>query len=225
MPSTCQVKVNTVKHTSQIGKANQTLNYVEVTGYDATNSKGFKKRFFATKKDGTATVNAEIADGLNKDDWCEFLMDDTEWQNVQTIKKIAQPEGLTAPDQGGGGGSASSGSSGGGGGGGGSDKMSKEEWAAKDRKKEIGVARSVALKSAVLSCAADGAKVTKAKMEQIEKMADLFYNFLMGGDFNKKPADNIIHNVPDKIKPPADVPGDVDGEERPPVTAEDDIPF
>jgi hypothetical protein len=213
-----------VKHTTQYSKGGKQLNYVEITGYDATNSKGFKKRFFATKQDGTATVNAEIADGLNKDDWAEIVVDDTEWQNVQFLKKIAQPEGLTAPDQGGGGGGGSA-QLGGGGGGGTSDKMSKEDWAAKQRKEQISIARSVALKASVTACAADSKSVTKAKMEQIEKMADLFYNFLMGGDFNKKPADNIIHNVPDKIKPPADVPGDVDGEERPPVHDDDDIPF
>jgi hypothetical protein len=224
MPSTCQVKVNTVKHTTQNSKKGVQLNYVEITGYDATNSKGFKKRFFATKQDGAATVNAEIADGLNKDDWAEIVVDDTEWQNVQFLKKIAQPEGLTAPDQPGGGGTPSGSPRAGGGGA--ADKMSKEEWAAKDRKKEIGVARSVALKASVTACAADGAKVTTAKMATIEKLADKFYNFLMGGDFNKKPADNIIHNVPDKIQPPADDNNGGAGDgESPPISADDDIPF
>jgi len=99
MPTNVQVKVNTVNHTTQRSNAGNELNYVEITGYDATNSKGFKKRFFATKKDGTATKNAETADSLNQDDWIQITLDDTSYHNVQTLKKIAQPAGMEAPSQ------------------------------------------------------------------------------------------------------------------------------
>jgi hypothetical protein len=99
MPTTVQVKVNTVTHTTQQSKAGNDLNYVEITGFDAAAGKGFKKRCFATKKDGTATKNAETADSLSQNDWVEITMDDSSYKNIQTIKKIAEPAGMSAPDQ------------------------------------------------------------------------------------------------------------------------------
>ena len=99
MPTTVQVRVNQVQHTTQTSKAGKELNYVEITGFDAAAGKGFKKRFFATKKDGTATKNAEIADALSNNDWVELVLDDSSFHNVQTVKKIAEPAGMTAPDQ------------------------------------------------------------------------------------------------------------------------------
>ena len=217
MPTTVQVKVNTVGSTVR-----GNINMVELTGYDHTNRRGFKKLFFETKKDGSLTRNKEIADTLNQDDWIEVTMDDTSYKNVQSIKKIAQPAGGDVPSQGDGGGSAPSGS-----GGGGSDKMSKAEWAAKDAKKELGVARSVALKTAVTACSADSSKVTKAKMEQIEKMADRFTAYLLSGDFSGVP--RIPADVP-ADKQPGDEQGIDDGrspgtEPDAPTPSDDDIPF
>lgn len=153
MPTKVNVKINTVQHTSQLSKAGNELNYVEITGFDATNNKGFKKRFFATKKDGTATKNAETADALNQDDWAEITLDDTSYHNVQTLKKISEPAGMSAPSQAqtqtstGGGGRASGGSS---------DKMTKADWAAKDRAKEQSMARHKGLVVAADVCVANG---------------------------------------------------------------------
>lgn len=224
MPTTVQVKVNTVQHISIPKKSDPSvnLNYVEVTGYDNTNRKGFKKRFFATKQDNTATVNAEIADTLVQDDWCEFVLDDTTYKNVQTIKKIGAPAGSDAPSQAGGGGGGGGRKSSGGGGG-----MTKEEWALKDLKKEISIHRQAALKNAVNSCA-DGKPVTKAKMQQIEKMALRMTAFLDSGDFDGPMLKAV--EIPKPEAPVTREPGDEQGQDGPgqettPVTQDDDIPF
>lgn len=140
MPTKVNVRVNTIQHTSQVSAAGNTLNYVEITGFNETESKGFKKRFFSTKKDGTATKNAETADTLNKDDWIEIVLDDTSYHNVQTLRKIAAPANATAPSQAGqpvGVGTVAG------------NKMSKADWALKDKAKNESIARSVALKAAV----------------------------------------------------------------------------
>ena len=91
MPTQVQVKVNTINHTTQTSKAGNELNYVEITGFDSTNNKGFKKRFFSTKKDGTATKNAETADTLKQDDWIELTLDDTSYANVRLPRAIQRP--------------------------------------------------------------------------------------------------------------------------------------
>jgi len=98
MPS-AKVKVSEVAHTTITSASGMDLNYVVLKGYDDTNSKGFSKRFFATKKDGSPTKNAEIADGLQPNDWVDVVMDDSSYHNVQTIKKISEPAGGSAPDQ------------------------------------------------------------------------------------------------------------------------------
>ena len=97
--ATAKVKVNEVSHTTITSAKGVDLNYCVLKGYDDTNSKGFSKRFFATKKDGDPTRNAEIADTLQPNDWVEVTMDDTTYKNVQTIKKISEPAGGSAPDQ------------------------------------------------------------------------------------------------------------------------------
>ena len=101
--------------------------------------------------------------------------------------------------------------------------MSKAEWAAKDAKKELGVARSVAVKSAVIACSADSAKVTKAKMEQIEKMANRFTSFLLNGDFEGKPEIPCCPPTTSTKEPgDDDNVGDAPGNPGP---EDDDIPF
>lgn len=97
--STVKVKVSEVSHTTIQSSAGNDLNYVVLKGYDDTNSKGFSKRFFATKKDGSPTQNAQIADGLGPNDWVEVTMDNTSYRNVTSIKKITPPAGSSAPDQ------------------------------------------------------------------------------------------------------------------------------
>jgi hypothetical protein len=160
MPTTVQVKINTVQHTTQTSKAGNDLNYVEITGFDATNNKGFKKRFFATKKDGTATKNAETADSLNQDDWAEITLDDTSYHNVQTLKKIQQPAGMQAPSQA----SPESGNPGKGNKGGYKPNPEKEK----------AIAKSVALKASVTFFA--GSQEVGA--EDIIEMAYKFVEFL-----------------------------------------------
>jgi len=99
MPTTVKVKVNTVNHTKAVSQAGNDLNYVELTGFCPDTNKGFKKRFFATQRNGTATPEAELADTLQKNDWVEVTMDDSSYKNVEGLKKIAEPAGMTAPDQ------------------------------------------------------------------------------------------------------------------------------
>jgi hypothetical protein len=150
---------------------------IEMTGYDATNRRGFKKVFFETTKDGKRTRNAEVSDGLKQDDWVEVTMDDSSYKNVQSIKVIAEPAGQDVPAQGGGGnapGTSQRNHS--------SDKMSKAEWAAKDRKKEVSVSRSVAVKSAALLFTGKGA--TKAIVDSLEKLAYRMEAYLLKGAFD-----------------------------------------
>jgi hypothetical protein len=112
--------------------------------------------------------------------------------------------------------------------------VSKAEWAAKDAKKELGVARSVALKAAVTAVSADGKGFTAGKMKQIVKMIDGFTSYLINGDFEGKPVTEVV--VPETPvvqtdNTPADQqPGDdqaagqaTDGGEKAPI--DDDIPF
>jgi len=178
MPVTVQVKVNTQGSTTR-GNSNM----VELTGYDHTNNKGFKKLFFEEKKSGGMTQAAQVAKTLVQDDWCEVTMDDSSYHNVTMIKKIAAPAGAPAESQGAGSSERANqrSSRGGGGGGGGSDRMSKEEWAAKDLKKDISVARSVALKSAVDMV---GTGINKTNVGAIQKLAPIFELYLLHGDFN-----------------------------------------
>jgi hypothetical protein len=73
--------------------------------------------------------------------------------------------GMTPPNRG-----TKSGSSGGGN----SDKMSKEEWAAKDAKKSKEIAKSVALKAAVDNTAPDTDATT------VIELAEIFEDYLLG---------------------------------------------
>jgi hypothetical protein len=169
---------------------------------------------------------------LKQDDWVEVTMDDTSYKNVQSIRIIAEPAGQNVPSQAGGeqsGGGAPA--AGGGTRANSSDKMSKAEWAAKDTKKELGVARSVALKAAVAAVSSDGKGFTGGKMKQIVKMAGGFTSFLLNGDFEGKPeADVPAPPPPPPVAGPNKEPGDdraegqaTDGGEKAPI--DDDIPF
>lgn len=221
MPTIAQVKINTIQHTTALSGQGNQLNYVEVTGYDATSRKGFKKRFFATKQDGTATAAAEVADSLNKDDWAEFVMDDSSYKNVTMVKKIAQPAGMEAPSQGGGQQQQSGSSSANDGGG----RMSKAEWAAKDARLELSIHRQSALKNAVVAMgSAAGKAPTKAFVVGLEKLAVRMTAFLQYGDFDADLSANVPA-VPEQT-PPAnlDAPETSDAASRNPV-GDDDIPF
>jgi hypothetical protein len=159
MPTSMIVKVSGVEHKEEVSNnTGNTLHYCYVKGYDHTAGKGCNKRFFSTKKNGDATKNAETADSLNPGDWIEMVLDDSSYQNVQTIKRSTQPADYTegdAPQSSpsanppAGGRASKPATANRGGGGGGSDKMSKAEWAAKDAKHEASINRSVALKASV----------------------------------------------------------------------------
>jgi hypothetical protein len=99
MPTKVKVRVSSVDHTTVTSAKGFELNYVVLKGFDEGANKGFKKQFFATKKDGSPTVNAQTADQLAPNDWVELTLDDTSYQNVQTLRKINAPDGATAPDQ------------------------------------------------------------------------------------------------------------------------------
>lgn len=176
MPTKVNVRVNTIQHTTQQSQAGNTLNYIEITGFNETDNKGFKKRFFSTKKDGTATKNAETADSLNKDDWIEIVLDDTSYHNVQTLKKIAAPANASAPSQAGqpvGVGTVAG------------NKMSKGDWAAKDKAKNASIARSVALKAAV-----DFLNPAENGPQDVIDMAVEFEGYLLNG--RRSPGDEAV---------------------------------
>jgi len=210
MGDVLQIRINTINANAKQGS----YDAVEITGFDLQNNRGFKKKFFATKKDGSATKNAETAYTLNKEDWCEITLDDTSYKNVQTIKKIAAPAGAdSAPP-------AQSGGSGGGGkksySGGSSDKMSKAEWAEKDRKKEAAIARNSALKAAVEFMKVVGKTAKKNNVEITLDVARKFEDFLLVD--NKQPGDEQA------VETETGSEGGPGRDNTPPVE-DDDIPF
>lgn len=183
---------------------------VELTGYDHSNNKGFKKLFFEEKKSGGPTQAAQAADTLVQNDWVEVTMDDSSYHNVTMIKKIDAPAGAPAESQGAGsGGQRSSGS----GGGGGSDKMSKAEWAAKDLRKDTAAARSVSLNAAVNLA---GTGINKTNVAAIQKLAPIFELYLMHGDFNYVKPEPVVAE-PEPVAQPdnSDVPDNVEDDEIP----------
>jgi len=99
MPTETLVRVSSVDHTSQTSAAGKDLNYVVIKGFDNSTNKGFSKRFFATKRDGMPTKNAELADTLEQNDWIKVEMDDTSYKNVTRIMKVDEPDNAKAPDQ------------------------------------------------------------------------------------------------------------------------------
>jgi hypothetical protein len=204
---------------------------LELTGYDATARRGFKKLFFETKKDGGLTKNAETANTLKQDDWVEITMDDTSYKNVQSIRIIAEPAGSNVPSQAGGAPASNQAAGGSSSASGGSSKMSKAEWAAKQAKEALGIARSVALKVGIEAVSADGKGFTEKKMGQIKKMVTGFTSFLITGDFEGKLPEVV---VPAVSETPADKqPGDDQSQDGPPTEPpaaddtpiDDDIPF
>ena len=215
MPTNVTVKVNTIQPITR-----GAFNLIEITGYDHTNNKGFKKSFFEEKKGGGRTKAAELADTLVKDDWVEFVLDDTSYANVQTLKKTAEPAGGdSVPSQGGGGGGQRPGVFGAGAP---SDKMSKAEWAEKDRKKDVAMARSVAVKAAVAMTYSTG-KMTAGIVKALEKLTLRIEAYLLKGDFDacladdpKEPGDDREEDTP---KP------STSGEDQTGQGPDDDIPF
>lgn len=216
MPSNNTVRITTVGEIEKTSKAGKNLQYVQITGYCHDTKKGFKKQFFATTQDGKATKMAEQAYGFSKGDWVNITMDDSSFKNVTQILAADQPadfdESMT---QGGGG------NSGGGGGyqkksygGGGKNQMSKEEWAAKDAKKEASIARSVALKEAVNLMGVVGVKKGDNNVDRALSIAKEFVLFLTNTSETAEPASPPANNRPADQTPAGD-----------PGPGDDDIPF
>ena len=215
---TVQVRVNTINPDAKQGD----YDAVEITGFDQTNNRGFKKKFFSTKK-GTsiATKAAEAAYGLNKDDWCEITMDDSTYQNVQSIRKIDPPSGAAAPPAGSGGGSRPTSSAGASG----SDKMTKAEWAEKDAKKDAAIARNSALKSAVELMKVVGKIKGKDTVKLVLDVAGRFEEYL--NPPSREPGDEEPE-TPGRTTSPSGTTLDTtqtEGPVNPPVEEDDDIPF
>jgi hypothetical protein len=210
MPAKVQVRINTVGHITR-GE----YNLIEVTGYDETNRSGFKKSFFAEKKEGGATVNAQIAESLTQDDWAEFTLDDTSYHNVQSIRAIGAPANASAPAQSGGSAPASSGGSPASGGGG-----------AKKTGRSVGMLnRGSALEAAVKLTA--GEKPTKGLINTLEKLAYRMEAFLSKGSF-----DADVDAVDEPVAPevPVAQPDNTTATQppvgdAPPAPEDDDIPF
>lgn len=203
MPTKVNVKINTVQHTTFVSNAGNTLNYVEATGFNATDNKGFKKRCFATKKDGTATKNAETLDALNQDDWAEFTLDDTSYQNIQTVRKIQEPAGMSIPSQ------KPTHTAG---------KGGARTYKA-DPKKTQSIARSVALKAAVEYGIGRGLKKGDDNVASILDVARRFEEYL-------NPTD--IPEVDGEVREPLKNGGSITNPTPNPTPApveDDDIPF
>ena len=196
MPSTVKVKINQVNHITR-----GDYNLIEVTGYDYTDNKGFKKSFFAEKKDGGATVNAQNAEVLKQDDWAEFTLDDSSYNNVQSLKAIGAPAG-GAPAQ------AQSGPA--------PDSVSKK----REGRTVSMLNRESALSAAVRMLA--GEKITKAVVNSLEKMAYRMEAFLRLGSFDAEPEADA-----EPAAPVTPIKEDVPGDETPPVPGpeDEDIPF
>jgi hypothetical protein len=213
MPSNVQVKVNSV---GDVERGNFTM--VEIKGYDHTNNKNISKSFFKTKKDGGMTKNAEKAGNLSPGDWIEMILDDSSYKNMQSFKPISAPAGGDA-------GASSAPSSGGGGGGGGNnDKMSKEEWALKDAKKELSMARHKAIEASAIMNSGKG--ITKAVVESMEKLAARLTAYILTGDFDGEVVEPTLETIP-AGKEPGDEQGVDTGDAGATQTPgeDDDIPF
>lgn len=213
MPTKHTVKIKTIQ-----GQQRGDKDGYMIKGYDATNQEAFNKFIFETTQKGELTKVAEVIQVATPGSWYEFTCDDSKWKNATYVTPCAAPEGGAPPDEN----QAQSNrdTSSGGGGGGGKNRMTKEEWAAKDAAKELSMARHKALQTAAVSCAADGGKVTKAKMEQIEKMSHRFTSFLLTGDFEGKPAAPAP-----KEEAPVDTNTPESVDNTPTGGADDDIPF
>jgi hypothetical protein len=193
---------------------------IELTGYDHTNNRGFKKLIFAEKQGGGATVMSDVADTIQKDDWVEMTLDDTTYHNVTMIKKISEPAGSNVPD-------STQGTGGGGGGGAKKSNLTKEEWAEKDRRKRVDVARGVAVKAAAAVVAGTPLKSAVPAFKKLSKQLEAY---ALTGDFDAEiPADEPCCPVvaqPDNT-PAVDnkEPGDEQGAGGNPGPEDDDIPF
>lgn len=212
MPSQVNVKVSNVGSIVRGDK-----NMVEINGYDLTNNKGFKKAFFETKRDGGRTKNAEISDGLQPGDFIEVTLDDTSWKNVQFIKKIAEPAGGAAAP------SSAPAGSGNPTGGGSSERMSKEEWAEKDRKKEASMARHKAVQTAAAFCAVEDKASTAGMVAAMEKLTFRIEAYLLTGDFDADLKAVVEPKTP--TAPASNDDGQSEGGQTSPPAADDDIPF
>jgi hypothetical protein len=208
------VKCNVPGTTTRGGK-----NMIEITGYDHTNNRGFKKLIFSEKQGGGATVLSGVADTIQKDDWLEMTLDDTQYTNITHMKKISEPAGgNSVPDS-----TQGQSSSGGGK----KSNLTKEEWALKDAKKELSMARHKAIEASAII--AGGKGISKAVVESIQKLADRFTAYILTGDFNA----SVV--VPELEKPVAQTdntpavdnkePGDEQGAGGKPEPGDDDIPF
>ena len=206
MPIKVNVKVNSVG-TMVRGEKNM----IVLKGYDHTNNKGFDKSFFEEKKSGGLTQAAQAAETLQENDWVEVTMDDSSWKNVTMIKKISAPAGGDVnPNQNNPAGQTQAATSRAK-----SEKMSKEEWAAKQLKEATYVARAQALTAAV---AVHGEGLTKKNVHGIEKLTKEFCNYLLNGDFHYVKPEPVVAK-PEPVAQMDNTP------EPSPTPEDDDIPF
>ena len=224
MPTQVEVKV-----TSKGQVVRGEFNMIEIKGYDHTNNKNFTKAFFETKRDGSLTKNAEIANTLVQNDWITITLDDTSYHNVQSIRKTGEPVGgaaaaAAAPAPAAGGGTRANSS----------DKMSKAEWAEKDRKKAVSVARSVAVKAAAQMCSGTAAAPSKKLVDTLEKLAYRMEAYLMKGAFDAEldPDEPVAPPAPAVVTPAPQVDAAASATDGGPVPTDqsvagvdDDIPF
>ena len=214
MPTTIQVKVNTIQPTTR-GQ----YNMIEIVGLDFTNNKGFKKAFFENKKAGGRTAIAEISDTLKQDDWVEIVQDDTSYHNIQTMKKIGQPAGGSATaSQAEGGSGNSSGVDGRASGGGGGGKKSGNYRSVGALNREVALNCATKIIAKVVESG-----FSKTIVDSLERLAYRMEAFLVKGSFDAE-VDAVKEPEAPTDTPVQDPqPGPAENNDQ--TQADDDIPF
>ena len=202
MPDKVQVRVSQVNYITR-GE----YNMVEIKGYDETNRQDFTKAFFAEKKGGGATANAQNAEQLKQDDWAEITMDDSSYHNVQSIRAIAAPANAGA---------------------GGQQQQQQQPHTAPAKK--TGRAAGELNREVALTVAggmfSGASKITKGVIDSLEKLAYRMEAFLVKGSFDSEveevpPVKEFVDGAP--ATPPPPPPPAPEAETSAPV--DDDIPF
>lgn len=199
-----KVKVRTISP-----EVSGNYNYVQITGYDMTNDRGFKKRVFAETRDGSPTAMAKKLNSLTSGDIVEITLDDSKYKNITDVKLLEK------------GASQSSGGNKGYSKGGGSKKGEFRTVAQLNREPALDMAIKVVM--------ADGKAITAKKKEQIEGLAVRFENYLVAGSFDKKP-EPVTDNKAESPRAPEEEPTtqnepDPNDAPEPGFDPDSDIPF
>ena len=166
------IKLTKIDHDADMGG----YDAIEVTGKRLDDGKTWSKPFFANNNELINQLN-DFSIGEEVNVMMEQNKKNKKFWNIVAFKEMtdADREKLANPQRGGGTTHSSKGSAG-------SDKMTKAEWAEKDRVKTIAIARAVALKAAVENLK-EGAPA-KAIMKRADELLPYLFeeNHIQGGD-------------------------------------------